>query len=88
MSSFSDWVSILVTCVLNLFNVMVIRRKVKKLKDGYIAVAKYLSKYMSKGKFETDLVADGFVEKPRTMTSVAFGTDLTDAERAFLRSKY
>lgn len=54
-----------------------------KVKDGYMAVARYVSKYMSKGSFECDYVKRDYVQKPRVMVSVGFGCELTDSEYRF-----
>ena len=52
-------------------------KKGRVIKDGYVAVARYVSKYMSKGCFECPYVKDGLCEKPRTCTSVHLGCDLS-----------
>lgn len=54
-----------------------------KVKDGYMAVARYVSKYMSKGSFECNYVKRDYVQKPRVMVSVGFGCELTDSEYRF-----
>lgn len=51
-----------------------------KIKDGYMAVARYVSKYMSKGCFQSDCVRYRWSEAPRVMASVGFGCELTDRE--------
>lgn len=45
-------------------------------------VAKYLAKYLSKGMFEKPFVRDGYVEKPRRISSKGIGYD----RLSFLRS--
>lgn len=41
--------------------------------NGWIAAAKYIGKYISKGKFEDPRVKQGAVEKPRKQASIHFG---------------
>lgn len=55
----------------------------QKVKDGYMAVSRYVSKYMSKGCFECDCVRFGWVQKCRVMVSVGFGCQLTDKEYSY-----
>lgn len=53
-------------------------------KSGYEAAAKYIGKYISKGKFEDEKVKVGAVEKPRKMASIHFGYgDDIDKLRAY-----
>lgn len=47
-------------------------------------VARYLAKYMAKGQFEMDFVRLGFVEKPRRVSSLRFGTQNLDDLRAYV----
>lgn len=47
----------------------------KPVKDGFVAVSRYICKYMSKGCFECQFVKDGIVEAPRVMSSVHIGCD-------------
>lgn len=41
-------------------------------------MARYLSKYMCKGHFDSALVLDNLVQKPRKMNSLCFGTSFSD----------
>lgn len=41
--------------------------------DGWEAAARYIGKYMSKGKFEDEKVKNEMVEKPRRINSTGFG---------------
>lgn len=47
---------------------------------GFAIAAKYVGKYMSKGKFECPSVLNGFAQKPRVCISRDFGTFLTQYE--------
>lgn len=50
------------------------------LRNDFVSVSYYVSKYMSKGCFECDCAKYEWSEKPRTCVSVDFGCDLTSEE--------
>lgn len=50
---------------------------------GYAIAAKYVGKYMCKGKFECPSVIQGFAEKPRICISNDFGTYLSEQDIAY-----
>lgn len=51
---------------------------------GFVIAAKYISKYISKGKFECDSVLDKIAEKPRVCQSIKIGA-LDDDLKKFYR---
>lgn len=51
---------------------------------GFVIAAKYISKYISKGKFECDSVLDEIAEKPRVCQSIKVGA-LDDDLKKFYR---
>lgn len=53
--------------------------------SGFLAAARYIAKYIYKGKFECSSVKKGDVEKPRYCTSIAFGVDLNDKLVSYYR---
>lgn len=46
--------------------------------NGFELAARYVGKYMTKGRFECESVKDGLCEKPRLMLSKHVGTDLPE----------
>lgn len=48
--------------------------------NARVAVSKYVSKYVGKDKFTHSFVNEGYVEKPRRISSIHFGTDALDLE--------
>ena len=53
--------------------------------NGFEIAAKYIGKYMSKGKFECDSVKECISEKPRLMLSQGVGCDLPDSLVSYYR---
>lgn len=47
-------------------------------------VSRYLAKYLCKGEFEESFVSDGFVERPRRVSSRRLGTENLDDLRAYI----
>lgn len=52
--------------------------------NGFLAAAKYIGKYVSKGVFECESVKDGNAEKPRLLTSINL-FELTENQIKFYR---
>lgn len=50
--------------------------------DGFTIAARYIGKYMSKGKFECESVTNKDCEKPRVIQSIGLGRSLADSLRA------
>ena len=53
--------------------------------SGFVLAAKYIGKYMTKGKFECDSVICGYAEKPRLCMSKGFGSALPASLIAYYR---
>lgn len=52
--------------------------------NGYQIVSRYISKYVTKGKFDCDSVADRCAEKPRLCQSHGIGSDIVDKVRDYV----
>ena len=61
----------------------VVARNGDDLPTAYEKVARYLSKYLTKGSFEKDFVKSGYVEKPRRISSKGIGHDRLDFFRSY-----
>lgn len=53
--------------------------------SGFVLAAKYIGKYMTKGKFECESVTNGYAEKPRLCMSKGFGSSLPSSLIAYYR---
>lgn len=54
------------------------------IQQAYEKVSRYLAKYLCKGEFEKDFVTDGYVERPRRISSKNLGTSSLDDLRAYI----
>lgn len=54
------------------------------IEQAHEKVSRYIAKYLCKGEFELSFVSDGFVEKPRRVSSRRLGSDNLDDLRAYI----
>ena len=55
--------------------------------SGFVRAARYVSKYLYKGKFDNPAAISGYAEKGRTCCSISLGTELSDSEKDYLLCK-
>lgn len=60
------------------------QNKKGEIVSGFIQLGKYLGKYMSKGVLECQSVKDRFAEKPRIISSLNVGNDVSSAMSDYL----
>lgn len=55
--------------------------------SGFVRAARYVSKYLYKGKFDNPAAIAGYAEKGRTCCSISLGTELSSSEKDYLLCK-